>query len=47
MNVKGGPQGVGRAVNQAVVLAFAGIWAFSTLFTSVLLAAYPETGNLH
>jgi phospholipid/cholesterol/gamma-HCH transport system permease protein len=47
MTVKGGAQGVGRAVNQAVVLAFAGIWAFSNLFTATLLAAFPETGNLH
>lgn len=47
MNVKGGAQGVGRAVNQAVVLSFAGIWVFNYLFTAILLAAYPETGNLH
>jgi phospholipid/cholesterol/gamma-HCH transport system permease protein len=47
MNVKGGAQGVGKAVNQAVVIAFAGIWVFNYMFTSILLAAYPETGNLH
>ncbi len=47
MNVKGGAEGVGRAVNQAVVIAFAGIWVFNFLFTAILLAAYPETGNLH
>jgi phospholipid/cholesterol/gamma-HCH transport system permease protein len=47
MNVKGGAQGVGRAVNQAVVISFAGIWAFNNLFTAMLLAAFPETGNLH
>jgi phospholipid/cholesterol/gamma-HCH transport system permease protein len=47
MNVKGGAQAVGRAVNQAVVIAFAGIWAFNYMFTSLLLAAFPETGNLH
>ena len=47
MHVKGGAQGVGRAVNQAVVIAFAGIWAFSNLFTATMLAAFPETGNLH
>ena len=47
MNVKGGAEGVGRAVNQAVVIAFAGIWVFNFLFTAMLLAAYPETGNLH
>jgi phospholipid/cholesterol/gamma-HCH transport system permease protein len=47
MNVRGGPEGVGRAVNQAVVMAFAGIWIFNFLFTTTLLAAFPETGNLH
>lgn len=47
MNVKGGPEGVGRAVNQAVVIAFAGIWAFNFMFTALLLGAFPETGNLH
>jgi phospholipid/cholesterol/gamma-HCH transport system permease protein len=47
MNVKGGAQGVGRAVNQAVVISFAGIWIFNALFTSLLLAAFPETANLH
>jgi phospholipid/cholesterol/gamma-HCH transport system permease protein len=47
LNVRGGAQGVGRAVNQAVVIAFAGIWVFNYLFTAILLAAYPETGNLH
>jgi phospholipid/cholesterol/gamma-HCH transport system permease protein len=47
MNVSGGPQGVGRAVNQAVVIAFAGIWVFNYMMTTTMLAAFPETGNLH
>ena len=47
MNVKGGSEGVGRAVNQAVVIAFAGIWVFNYMFTTTMLAAFPETGNLH
>lgn len=47
MNVSGGPEGVGRAVNQAVVIAFAGIWVFNYLFTTILLGAFPEVGNLH
>jgi phospholipid/cholesterol/gamma-HCH transport system permease protein len=46
MNVSGGAEGVGRAVNQAVVMAFAGIWVFTYMFTTVLLAAYPETTTL-
>lgn len=47
LNVKGGPQGVGRAVNQAVVLSFVGIFIVNYLFTSTLLASFPETSNLH
>lgn len=47
MNVKGGAEGVGRAVNQAVVISFAAIWIVNYAFTSTLLAAFPETGNLH
>lgn len=47
MNVKGGSEGVGRAVNQAVVISFVAIWAFNYMFTSAMLAGYPETGNLH
>jgi phospholipid/cholesterol/gamma-HCH transport system permease protein len=46
MNVSGGPEGVGRAVNQAVVIAFAGIWIFNFMFTALLLGAFPETGSL-
>jgi phospholipid/cholesterol/gamma-HCH transport system permease protein len=46
MNVKGGPEGVGRAVNQAVVLAFAAVWALDYAYGSVLLAAFPETQTL-
>src|SRR4051812_656512 len=41
LSAKGGPEGVGRAVNQAVVVAFSTIWVFNYAFTSVLLAAYP------
>ncbi|WP_320670029.1 MlaE family ABC transporter permease [Patulibacter defluvii] len=47
MHVKGGAEGVGRAVNQAVVISFVAIWAFNFLFTTTMLAAFPETGNLH
>lgn len=46
MNVKGGAEGVGRAVNQAVVLAFAAVWALDYAYGSVLLAAFPETQTL-
>lgn len=39
---QGGPSGVGRAVNQAVVIAFAAIWSFNFVFTTILLGLYPE-----
>ncbi len=47
LHVSGGSSGVGRAVNQAVVVSFVGIWVFNYAFTSTLLAAFPETANLH
>jgi phospholipid/cholesterol/gamma-HCH transport system permease protein len=42
MTASGGAAGVGRAVNQAVVIAFLGIFAFNYVFTQVLLATHPE-----
>ena len=41
LRAQGGPAGVGRAVNQAVVISFAGIWIFNYVFTTVLLALNP------
>ena len=35
-------QSVGRAVNQGVVVAFLGIFAFNYVFTQTLLATHPE-----
>ena len=46
LNTEGGPQGVGRAVNQAVVIAFAGLWIFNYAYTSVLLAQFPGLEGL-
>jgi phospholipid/cholesterol/gamma-HCH transport system permease protein len=42
MTASGGAAVVGRAVNEAVVIAFAGIWAFNYVFTQTLLATHPE-----
>jgi phospholipid/cholesterol/gamma-HCH transport system permease protein len=42
MATSGGAAGVGRAVNQAVVIAFLGIFAFNYVFTQTLLATNPE-----
>src|ERR1700722_18805447 len=42
MTASGGAEGVGRAVNQAVVIAFMGVFAFNYAFTQTLLATHPE-----
>jgi phospholipid/cholesterol/gamma-HCH transport system permease protein len=42
MTASGGAAGVGRAVNQAVVISQVGVFAFSYVFTAVLLATHPE-----
>jgi phospholipid/cholesterol/gamma-HCH transport system permease protein len=39
---KGGPAGVGRAVNQAVVISFAAIWTINFVFTTILLGLAPQ-----
>ena len=42
MTASGGAEGVGRAVNQAVVISFLGVFAFNYVFTQTLLATHPE-----
>ncbi len=42
MTASGGAEGVGRAVNQAVVVAFLAIGAFNYTFTQMLLATHPN-----
>src|SRR5690348_11703372 len=42
MTASGGAEGVGRSVNQAVVISFIGIFAFNYVFTQTLLATHPE-----
>jgi phospholipid/cholesterol/gamma-HCH transport system permease protein len=42
MTASGGAEGVGRAVNQAVVIATMGVFAFNYVFTQTLLATHPE-----
>jgi phospholipid/cholesterol/gamma-HCH transport system permease protein len=41
LNAKGGPVGVGRAVNQAVVISFVLIWVLNYAFNSTYLGAFP------
>jgi phospholipid/cholesterol/gamma-HCH transport system permease protein len=42
MTASGGAAGVGRAVNEAVVISFMGVFAFNYVFTQTLLATHPE-----
>ncbi len=46
MTASGGPAGVGRAVNQAVVIAFMGVFFFLYVFTAILLASNPELQSI-
>ncbi len=41
-SASGGAEGVGRAVNQGVVITFLAIFAFNYVFTQTLLATHPE-----
>ena len=42
MTASGGAEGVGRAVNQAVVISLMSVAAFNYVFTQTLLATHPE-----
>lgn len=42
MTASGGAAGVGRAVNEAVVISFMGVFAFNYVFTQTMLATNPE-----
>ncbi len=42
MNASGGAEGVGRAVNEAVVMALLAVFAFNYVFTQTLLATNPD-----
>jgi phospholipid/cholesterol/gamma-HCH transport system permease protein len=42
MSASGGAEGVGRAVNEAVVISFLGFGAFNYIFTQTLLATHPQ-----
>jgi len=42
MTASGGAEGVGRAVNQAVVISMLGVFAFNYVFIQTLLATHPE-----
>ena len=42
MTTSGGAAGVGRAVNEAGVISFMGVFAFNYVFTQTLLATHPD-----
>jgi phospholipid/cholesterol/gamma-HCH transport system permease protein len=46
LTASGGAEGVGRAVNQAVVIAFLAIGAVDYVFTQTLLATHPELSSI-
>jgi phospholipid/cholesterol/gamma-HCH transport system permease protein len=43
INATGGAEGVGRAVNEAVLLTFVGLWILNSLWNAVFLANTPIT----
>ena len=45
-HASGGPEGVGRAVNQAVVIAFVSLWIFNFSFNATYQAAFPAATGL-
>jgi len=44
LNVTGGAEGVGRAVNEAVVACLVAIFLVNLVYTQYFLAAYPQVG---
>ncbi len=46
MTATGGAAGVGRAVNEAVVLSLLGVFAFNYIFTQTMLATNPDLNTI-
>jgi phospholipid/cholesterol/gamma-HCH transport system permease protein len=46
LSSKAGAEGVGRAVNQTVVITFFGVWMINTLFNLAYLTLFPQTAIL-
>jgi len=46
LSARGGAEGVGRAVNQTVVVSFFGIWLINSLYNLAYLTVFPETQSL-
>jgi phospholipid/cholesterol/gamma-HCH transport system permease protein len=45
LTCKAGAEGVGRAVNQTVVVTFFGIWLFNSVFNLGYLTLFPDTAQ--
>jgi phospholipid/cholesterol/gamma-HCH transport system permease protein len=45
LSAEGGTEGVGRAVNQNIVLVFAGIWVINSLFNLAYLTIFPQLAD--
>jgi phospholipid/cholesterol/gamma-HCH transport system permease protein len=46
LNAKGGTEGVGRAVNECVLITFFGIWMIHTLVNLVFFSLFPDVLSL-
>jgi phospholipid/cholesterol/gamma-HCH transport system permease protein len=46
LSSRAGAEGVGRAVNQTVVITFFGVWLINTLFNLAYLTLFPQTAIL-
>jgi phospholipid/cholesterol/gamma-HCH transport system permease protein len=46
LSARGGAEGVGRAVNEAVLITFISLWAFGALWNSVFFALFPDVLTL-
>jgi phospholipid/cholesterol/gamma-HCH transport system permease protein len=42
----GGAEGVGRAVNEAVLISFFGVWIINIVFNTVFLSLFPQASML-
>jgi phospholipid/cholesterol/gamma-HCH transport system permease protein len=42
LTTRGGAEGVGRSVNQAVLISFLGIWIMNCVWNAAFLPSVPE-----
>ena len=46
LRASGGAEGVGRAVNEAVLISFFGVWMINILFNTMFLSLFPQVSVL-